>query len=58
MENQRVGIGILPTGEQEKELQESLNPLAENFDFDSWAKMVKRQMNKSLQSPFSHYLSK
>ena len=32
MENQRVGIGILPTGEQEKELQESLNPLAENFD--------------------------
>ena len=58
MENQRAEIGILPRGEQEKELQESLNPLAENFDFDSWAKMVKIQMNKSLQYPFSHYLSK
>ncbi|MDJ0581412.1 hypothetical protein [Crocosphaera sp.] len=58
MENQTVGIVVLPREEKDQELQKSLNPLAENFDFDSWAKMVKRQMNKSLHYPFSHYLSK
>ncbi len=58
MENQTVEIGILPMTQEDKEPQKSLDPLAENFDFDSWAKMVKRQMNKSLQYPFSHYLSK
>ncbi len=58
MENQTVEIGILPMTQKDKKPQKSLDPLADNFDFDSWAKMVKRQMNKSLQYPFSHYLSK
>ena len=58
MENKTVGIVVLPREEKDQELQKSLNPLAEKFDVDSWDKIVKRQMNKSLQYPLSHYLSK
>ncbi len=58
MKNKTVEIGIFSMDEENKQPQKSLDPLADNFDFDSWAKIVKRQMNKSLEYPFSHYLSK
>ncbi|MEL4896765.1 hypothetical protein [Crocosphaera sp. Alani8] len=58
MESNKATIEILPKDKKNEEPHKSLDPLAENFDFDSWAKMVKKQMNKSLQYPFSHYLSK
>ncbi len=57
MNNQTVEIGRFYLPEENKQPQKSLDPLADNFDFDSWARMVKRQMKKSLQYPFSHYLS-
>ncbi len=43
---------------QEEHQQKSLDPLAENFDFDSWAKIVKKQMTQKLYYPFSTYLAK
>ncbi|MDJ0597628.1 MAG: hypothetical protein QNJ37_02110 [Crocosphaera sp.] len=57
MKNETVEIGILPMVEENQQPQKSLDPLAENFDFDTWAKMVKKQMKKSLSYPFNHYLS-
>ena len=57
MKSETVEVGIFSITEETKQPQKSLDPLAKNFDFDSWAKIVKRQMNKSLQYPFSHYLS-
>ncbi|MDJ0728563.1 MAG: hypothetical protein QNJ33_01080 [Crocosphaera sp.] len=58
MKSKTVEIGIFSIAEENKQPQKSLDPLAENFDFDSWAKMVKKQMRKSLDYPFDHYLSK
>ncbi|MDJ0845167.1 hypothetical protein [Crocosphaera sp.] len=57
MKNETVKSRIFSLGEENKKPHKSLDPLAENFDFDCWAKMVKQQMKKSLQYPFSHYLS-
>ena len=57
MKNETVELGIFSVTEEAQKPQKSLDPLADNFDFDSWARMVKRQMKKSLQYPFSHYLS-
>ncbi|MGB5596803.1 MAG: hypothetical protein WBM32_20750 [Crocosphaera sp.] len=58
MENSSVGRITLPITEKDTQQQISLDPLAENFDFDSWAKRVKKQMKTSLKYPFSSYLSK
>ncbi|MGK7957542.1 MAG: hypothetical protein AB4063_20140 [Crocosphaera sp.] len=58
MKNNTVEMSIFSTDEENKQPQKSLDPLADNFDFNSWARIVRQQMNKSLQYPFSHYLSK
>jgi hypothetical protein len=58
MKNPTIETVSLPVKEGEKNGEVSLDPLAENFDFDHWAKIVKRQMITSLNNPFSVYLSK
>jgi hypothetical protein len=39
--------------EARNEKSTSLDPLAENFDFEGWAKIVKKQMITSLNHSFS-----
>ncbi len=58
MEKATVQISKLSMAQERQKPQKSLDPLAENFDFESWAKIVKKQMKQSLSYPFSTYLSK
>ncbi|ACB54531.1 hypothetical protein cce_5185 [Crocosphaera subtropica ATCC 51142] len=44
--------------EERNKKSTSLDPLAENFDFEGWAKIVKKQMITSLNHSFSSSLSK
>ena len=58
MKSTTVEIGKSSRNQGGQQPQKCLDPLAENFDFDSWAKIVKKQMKQKLSYPFSSYLSK
>ncbi|MDJ0508567.1 MAG: hypothetical protein QNJ64_04830 [Crocosphaera sp.] len=58
MEKATVQISKFSMDQEREKQEKSLDPLAENFDFDSWAKIVRKQMKQSLSYPFSTYLSK
>ncbi len=53
MKNATIENISLTVQEGKENKQISLDPFAENFDFEGWAKIVKKQMITSLNHPFS-----